>query len=48
MRREAQEGEEVGAELHIQRQAGLGEAAVEGEVGTPWWVGVLLSCCVVM
>jgi hypothetical protein len=36
--------------LHNQSQEGLEEAAVEEEVvvGTPWWVGVLLSWCVVM
>lgn len=40
--------EEVAVEeLHIQSQVGLEEAVVEGEVGTPWCVGVLLSWCVV-
>lgn len=35
-------------ELHTQSQAGLEEAVVEGEVETPWCVGVLLSWCVVV
>ena len=46
-RRVAQEGEVVVAELHSQHQAGL-EEAVEGEGGTPCWVGDSLSCCVVV
>lgn len=47
MRRVGQEAV-VAAGLHIQHQAGLEEAAVEGEVGTPCWVGGSLSWWVVV